>query len=53
VQQLGDMIEIDAAALVEHDGERVGGEVMIGGAGGAITRSVKIGPGLAVSVSRS
>jgi hypothetical protein len=53
VQQLGDMVEIDMAALVEHHGER------IGGAGDDRRRRRRDHPlgedraGPAVSVSRS
>lgn len=54
VQQFGDMFDIDAAAFVEDNGASASAVLVIsGGAGGEITRSEKIGPGFAVSVSRS
>lgn len=53
VQQLGDMVEIDAPRSLRTTASASAALVMIGADGGAITRSMKIGPGLAVSFSRS
>ena len=53
-EQFGDAVEIDAAGLVQRDGERVrGASRSAASAGGWSTRSVKIGPCRAVPLSRS
>ena len=54
VEQLGQMVDIDAAGLVERDGERIGGgRDQRRWPAGAITRSRKIGPMRARPLSRS
>ena len=52
-EKFGDAVEIDAAGLVQGDGERVLGGLDQRRGSGCSTRSRKIGPCFAVPLSRS